>query len=501
MRTLTALLLLGLFALPAQAQEANPAQIIAPLVDDLTVMIFRFDLSRLDVETVMERLKDLGLPREVDLAQVKPLLIQWLATFAKAGGKELFLVGRAVPGEVPCFVVPLAPGADTEALKKLAMETLSGASCEIHGKLFLAGEGRGVASLKAVKPVERPEIGKAFAATGDSVVQGVLVLSATLRRAMQENLPQILPRELGGGNLRELLEGFSWAAVRVSLTPKLSAHYIVQAKDAAAAKGLKELADNGLLFVGQDKEAKNSLPDIEKLAALLSPTVQGDRLTVEVDGKVLASLLLPAVQKVRLAAARTQSMKNLHQLALAMHNYHDTYKTFPPFASHDKQGKPLLSWRVHVLPYLEQEELYKQFRLDEPWDSAHNKKLIPRMPKVFHSPLQKQEDPGQTFFLVPVGKDTIFSGPEGMKIQEIPDGTSNTIMILEANDDSAVIWTKPVDFPAGAKDALERILRPKAEGFLAAYADGSVRMFERTIPLATLRAMFTRNGGEVINLP
>ena len=86
------------------------------------------------------------------------------------------------------------------------------------------------------------------------------------------------------------------------------------------------------------------------------------------------------------AARRAQSMNNLKQFALAMHNYHDTNGKFPAASSFDKDGKPLLSWRVHVLPYLEQAELYKQFHLDEPWDSEHNKKLIEKMPNVLASP-------------------------------------------------------------------------------------------------------------------
>src|ERR1700677_3496891 len=80
-------------------------------------------------------------------------------------------------------------------------------------------------------------------------------------------------------------------------------------------------------------------------------------------------LLIPAVQKLRILAARTQSMNNLKQIALSLHSYHDVYKTFPAAAICDKDGKPLLSWRVAISPYVEQLPLYNQFKLDEPWDS------------------------------------------------------------------------------------------------------------------------------------
>ena len=86
-----------------------------------------------------------------------------------------------------------------------------------------------------------------------------------------------------------------------------------------------------------------------------------------------------------------------------MHNYHDVYKSFPAQASYDNKKKPLLSWRVHLLPYLDELALYKQFKLDEPWDSANNKPLIAKMPAVFRSPHIANAEPGKTTYLVPVG--------------------------------------------------------------------------------------------------
>ncbi len=103
------------------------------------------------------------------------------------------------------------------------------------------------------------------------------------------------------------------------------------------------------------------------------------------------ALLLPAVQAARQAARRTVSMNNLKQIALAMLNYVEAKGAFPPAYIADKTtGKPLLSWRVAILPYLEREDLFKEFHLDEPWDSQHNKALIPRMPRVYRSPASQR---------------------------------------------------------------------------------------------------------------
>ena len=91
---------------------------------------------------------------------------------------------------------------------------------------------------------------------------------------------------------------------------------------------------------------------------------------------VLIALLLPAVQAAREAARRSQCVNNLKQIGLAMHNYHAQQNKFPGAAITNKQGKPLLSWRVAILPLLDQQGLYEKFKLDEPWDSPHNRALL-----------------------------------------------------------------------------------------------------------------------------
>src|SRR5207302_9126297 len=134
--------------------------------------------------------------------------------------------------------------------------------------------------------------------------------------------------------------------------------------------------------------------------------------------------------------------RNLKQIGVAMHRRMDVHKVLPgPAIYRDKLAPPLLSWRVALLPYLEQQDLYKQFRLDEPWDSEHNKKLLGKMPDVYRSPGAKA--PTTTHYQVFVGQGTIFEGPGGIGFAQILDGTSNTLMVVEAA--AAVPWTKPED--------------------------------------------------------
>ncbi len=193
------------------------------------------------------------------------------------------------------------------------------------------------------------------------------------------------------------------------------------------------------------------------------------------------------------------SVNNLKQLALAMHNYHDARRIFPLVANFDKQGRPLLSWRVHLLPYLGQNELYKQFHLDEPWDSERNKKLIKRMPHFYVSPGRKARKPGTTTYVVPVGMETVFTGTKShVAFRDIRDGTSNTIMLLDAAEKHAVPWTKPNDWTYDPAKIRDVVFERFGETGLVSFCDGSVRGLPKDIQDESLKALFTRGGNEPI---
>lgn len=203
-----------------------------------------------------------------------------------------------------------------------------------------------------------------------------------------------------------------------------------------------------------------------------------------------------------------QAMNSLGRIYAALISYHDVHKTFPAAYSVDSQGTPLLSWRVHILPFLGRSHLYAQFHLDEPWDSPHNRELIRQMPDTYE-PRGISLDVGETLYLGNAGPHGIFIAPRegeqsiefprGISLADITDGIkSNTIMVVEGNKSSAVVWTQPKDFVFDElDDPLGAIGGFRDERFMYLEVGNgmgltTLRVYDRSL----LKARFRRNVGE-----
>jgi hypothetical protein len=221
-------------------------------------------------------------------------------------------------------------------------------------------------------------------------------------------------------------------------------------------------------------------------------------MTCAILSGVLAALPAVRAQDAPTAAQYRTSQNNLKQIGLAFHNYDSAYNTGWATDITDKDGKPLLSWRVKLLPFLEEDNLYRQFKLDEPWDSANNKKLIEKMPKVY-APVRGKAKAGETFYQTFSGEGAIFVNHKTKyKISTIPDGTSNTGLVFEAGE--PVVWTKPADMPFDEKKAL-----PKIGGMFdgvcqAVRGDGSVIRMKKDPDEAELKKFIMPADGNPIDL-
>lgn len=270
-------------------------------------------------------------------------------------------------------------------------------------------------------------------------------------------------------------------------------------------KGKDEHSLAGTFRIDVAKKQLLLYPRGEKVPIRVGYRFRGGRLRLDFAGLAGPGVGGPQKGPPLRIADRTQSQNNLKQLALAILIYQDQHKSLPPPAltsTGTGDGKPLLSWRVAILPYIEEGELYKEFRLDEPWDSAHNKKLLARMPRIFMAPGITTPMPGMTHYRAFVGPGTVFERRPGRRggvpLNEIYDGTSNTLLLAEAAE--PVAWTCPDDLPFDAKTPLTK-LGVSAIGAPVVFCDGSVRTLAPDPPEASLRGLITRNGGELVTIP
>jgi len=492
-----------ILALATPAKADHRVSEVAPFVGSEVALVAHLDLTRLDIEKlahpVLSRLGD-----EEDVREWSDRGTKWVAMLRQAGAKDLYVLVSLedLPGP-PVAVVPLSEGADAQAIGRV----LCGGGNEkppyawptcatIHHAVFA---GTTAALDRARRPLgePRPDLASAFEDSGDGPVRLLILPSLTQRRVLEEFVP-ILPKELGGGPSTSLIEGLRWASITLETEAKPALRLVVKAKDAATARRLIEIGKDALTSIGQADQGKAVAAEI----ARIRPEVADDRITARLDLDRAADLAVIPYRAVMETSERSRCVENLKMIGLAMHNYHSTHSSFPPAASRDKAGRPLLSWRVQLLPFLDQEALFKEFHLDEAWDSPHNKPLIARMPQVFACPNESRtlRKSGKTTYLTPRGKATIFTGGDGIKINEITDGTSNTILVVDASDELAVIWTKPDDWDVDPELKKDSLFGHHAGGVRTLFADGSARRLKSSITVATLRALLTRNGGEVISV-
>jgi hypothetical protein len=409
---------------------------------------------------------------------------------ASAAGKEYHLSAGQLPLGLYLAdertVVAGFEGTVREMLEATGVDTL------LTRQLRAADASHDVLAILAIEPVRQP-----------------------LRQALSQlNVPPPL------ADFKTLPDHLTVAELRLGLSNKLRAEAILHCVDDRSATQVDQLLNRAIemtrmLVVGSVARQQASDDPVEQATARylermadrtlnpLRPAREGSLVTMKFESDlshattgVAVALLLPAVQAAREAARRTQSTNNLKQIALAMHNYHDIHGHFPARASFDANDKPLLSWRVHILPFVEQQALYEQFHLDEPWDSPHNIKLADQMPAVYRNPNRGEDS--KTNYLVPVGQGTIFEHREGMSLRQIKDGSSNTILAVEANDDQAVIWTRPEDLTYQADRPLAGLGALRPGGFNVVLADGAVRFVNKSIDPTILKALFTASGEEVV---
>jgi beta-lactamase regulating signal transducer with metallopeptidase domain len=375
------------------------------------------------------------------------------------------------------------------------------------------------------------------------------VMLAFETRWLRRRLAQVPPGQTQNANLTletisPLLEKSQSYALGIELSQGLTVDLVAVTRGESDAepvantlRALVTLGKNAVMGMRQslhgqqsESEASSSIFDaagslMERARVETSGRFVNLRAKSSLDLSACVKLLAPAVAAANTAARRKLSVNNLKQIGLAFHNYHSANGQFPtPVLYGGATGKVPHSWRVAILPYLEHDPLYKQYNFDEPWDGPGNRKLLDKMPAVLGYPgLDGSPASGtNTAYFVFTGKGTALSpssgaapagrtgnvprpitttpplgsGPLGPTLIDITDGTSNTILAVEAKRD--IPWTKPEDFPFDPNAVLPELGGYNGNGFNAVFADGAVRFISKTVDTTVLKGLITRDGGEVI---
>ena len=484
---------------------------------------------------------------------------QEFAAVAAAGGGDVFVVvDMKLVTRVPALIVlPVDVSKkkavshvvnllrDAEWIPEMVKEDLARTPAGVIGNYVVfapspayVDEDEAPALLESIREnitaVPRPELLEGLTITAGSAIKGMFLMNDMLRMAVPtflEGMKADAPEDLPIPTAKTLIQGVKVFALEFDFYKDYAAWHILSETPAAAKKlhGMLDVYKNFILKK-IDEQADNDQPVVVKHLAADMVDFYYDLLVPECDGKhifwstkrltdlqkdfqdisgimtvstgsVLVGLLLPAVASAREAAQRMQGQNNLKNLALAMHLYEGKFKRFPASYTVDKNQKPLHSWRVTLLPNLEQEGLYKAIRHDEPWDSEWNSQFHEQMPAFYANP-RFPAGPGMTTYAVVTGKETMFPpGGKGLTVASCADGLSNTIMLVER---TPVCWMDPsgdVDF----EDAIEGF-NVMSDGLIsirgimsAAFFDGSVRAISDSVDLEVLGNLLKKASGEMIN--
>lgn len=452
-------------------------------LDSTTVFVGWLDITKVDLAETAEFISAFGpAPDEDNLAQIQ--VFQQALKGLEVTRIYLHSSFANMSQGVPSFVVP---SKQPKSVKLLAETILNGSGMSVIEKdnavLITApalAEAQGAADakapnsalLKALKNTNTPH-GMVAAIDSEMLRTAMQVLAAGGAQeaddlvAMVQTLPNIKSLSMG-----------------LEKMPPSKASLGIEASNA-------EKVESGVTAF-----LKSFAPDVLKTVSI---SRKGSEIQLSTGDVVETLRVLETVS----GATQTSRMNDFKQVALSLHNYYSAYEHFPPQSLTSKEGKRLLSWRVLVLPFLEQQELYSKFHLDEPWDSPHNLKVASAIPPVYKMQGKQELDENgvpKTTLLAPLTKNSIFGKPGApTEFRNVVDGTSNTIWLVEAGSSKAVPWTKPADLVINTSDPMTSIFGDEEPAdFIASMADGSVHMLKATLAKKVINALITMNGGEVI---
>ena len=309
-----------------------------------------------------------------------------------------------------------------------------------------------------------------------------------------------LPKWIGGGSARDLLTGFRW--ISAGFEPStFGGRVVIQCSNAQMAKRLAQrlpiVLEAGATHLGLSPQVTFQVLE------LISTSVHEDQVLInwQQQAPELLQLARSALEAGVEPMAESQTREKMRTMILGVHNYESAWRSLPTYATIENEGKSGLSWRVHILPYIEEIELYEKFKLDEPWDSPHNIKLLAEMPNIYKPTLlmdpEQAVEPNCTTFVAPVGANTVFGQDDRMDFGKITDGTSNTVAFVELAPEHAIPWTAPIEYKYDPKDPTQKMAQRNGNTQVVMF-DGSWANIPIKQADGVWQAMFSAGGGEAV---
>jgi hypothetical protein len=491
------LLLLPMVSLCAQTS----AEKLLPLLDEQSFFLGRIQPGKIDLAKIMIPLVQKKAIPAAEAAALGFFLNLQKNSIEKVIDEIWFSASARDTATyfLPSIMIKTKPAAKTEDLLNLLknmplpinIQTASGqvirkGQNSILPLSFVIREEKGfylleqVGAVKDTKKTKRTDIVQGFDAMGSLPFGAMLFPSKDNPLDLGKIFPSLKKAKGKEGDASGILNGLKLVTLGIYLDP-WRIEMVIQTENSELANDvqksiLKAIQSIPDLVQAQVEEVGKD-PVFKALAAMVkSVSIMDDKVTIVItDFDPYFEIAARINEQNQAKAAAALSMNKVKNIATALLAYHKDKGKFPPAATLSKEGKPLLSWRVQILPYLGHNFLYKQFRQNEPWDSEHNKKFIRRIPPSFRES-QENFDKGTTPFQAPVGIATLFTpGGTGTNSIQIINELSNTIMLVKVPEDKTAIWTKPEDWEIDISLPAKDLLKGFSNAIVFACADGEVK--------------------------
>ena len=480
----------------------------AMLGNETTFMAIQLD------KTFYQALDQMLKPSTVPSDPGKPMDLRW----SKALAMELRELGRCLGDENLYIGVDFPTAQGQSLLRCLAVQSPMLKEEELNKLLkrygfskvrvqdgYVTFRSRGSGNAMSLPPEEfRPEFMAGLKAMSSYPLRVTFAPPQYVRETFASLLPA-LPDELGGGATQEWLEGCQLASMGCEpISSKMQIQ--VTSENANAAQRMVQTLPN---LVG--KLISKYLPNESKI--FLERLSQNGKIQAEGKSVVWSTagwtstaqepaLMTTVMEQLGGSFRLLKNKRKFREVALAIHNFESAFRQLPPAKQpRSETGEPLLSWRVYILPFLgtDEQALYQQFRLDEPWDSPNNLPLVKKMPDIYATFPQELAPfnvaQGYTTLVAPQGEGSILGSGEKSSLSDVTDGLAHTLFFFEVKPEKAVPWTAPKDYAFDPKDPGSGL----AEGsFLAAMGDGSVQVLSTQNEPQTLLNLFLKNDGNAV---